>query len=142
MTSLPAMINKKTHNARLYLARALSRTDSGVEEACKYYNEVLVMAPEVSTGYLLSVSSPSSTSLASPSFSPLSIPSLPLYPLSPSLSSLSVSLDYCLIRCREDYLSSLPAALMSSYHFLSKNTYQRHHWSMNASRFVPHCITN
>ena len=76
MTSLPAMINKKTHNARLYLARALSRTDSGVEEACKYYNEVLVMAPEVSTGYLLSVSSPSSTSLASPSFSPLSIPSL------------------------------------------------------------------
>jgi len=40
-------LNRPSYHTRLALARAFSRTEDGVTEAQKYYNEVLVMAPEV-----------------------------------------------------------------------------------------------
>ncbi|XP_074656502.1 uncharacterized protein LOC141909757 [Tubulanus polymorphus] len=48
----PAPINKKTHHARLGLARALARKPEDIEEAKKYYNEVMSMAPEIHDAYI------------------------------------------------------------------------------------------
>lgn len=47
-TQLPAVLNRKSHHARLSLARAYNRTEEGAKDAETYYNEVMVMSPEVS----------------------------------------------------------------------------------------------
>ena len=46
-SSDPAPINRKTYHPRLGLARA-HRLANEIEDSQKYYNEVIVMAPEVS----------------------------------------------------------------------------------------------
>ena len=43
----PAEINKKSYQARLGLARVLAKQPGCVEESCKYYNQVIDMAPQV-----------------------------------------------------------------------------------------------
>jgi len=46
--TLPAVLNRMTYHARLALARAFNREEAKDEtEAEKYYQEVMVMAPEV-----------------------------------------------------------------------------------------------
>ena len=40
-------INKKSYQARLGLARVLAKQPGCVEESCKYYNQVIDMAPQV-----------------------------------------------------------------------------------------------
>ena len=40
-------INRKSYHPRLGLARALAKTPEGIDEAKKYYEEVIAMAPEV-----------------------------------------------------------------------------------------------
>lgn len=44
---LPESMNRKSHHARLSLARAYNRTADGAKDAEKYYNEVMIMSPEV-----------------------------------------------------------------------------------------------
>lgn len=47
-SSESAPINKKTHHARLGLARALAKNaDGDLSESKKYYNEVIDIAPQV-----------------------------------------------------------------------------------------------
>ena len=46
---LPATTNKKTYHARLGLARASAKNTDDLTEAKKFYNEVIDIAPEVSS---------------------------------------------------------------------------------------------
>jgi hypothetical protein len=48
--SKPAPINQKTYHPRLGLARAY-RSSGDIDQSKKFYNEVMVMAPEVSNSW-------------------------------------------------------------------------------------------
>ncbi|XP_078503186.1 uncharacterized protein LOC144761836 isoform X1 [Lissotriton helveticus] len=48
----PVQINRVSYVPRLGLARALSRTPETLTEACRLYEEVIVMAPEVHDSYI------------------------------------------------------------------------------------------
>ncbi|XP_015218375.2 uncharacterized protein [Lepisosteus oculatus] len=48
----PISINRGSHTHRLGLARALSRTEDTQDQACKLYEEVITMAPEVHDAYI------------------------------------------------------------------------------------------
>jgi len=45
----PAIVNPKSYQPRLGLARALARNEANLQEAKKYYTEVINMAPDVSS---------------------------------------------------------------------------------------------
>ena len=47
-TAKPAPINAVSHGSRLGLARAYAKSPDTIEEAKKYYNQVIDMAPQVS----------------------------------------------------------------------------------------------
>nr|XP_033794691.1 uncharacterized protein LOC117357752 [Geotrypetes seraphini] len=51
-SSYPVHINRVSYVHRLGLARALSRTNETIADACHLYEEVIVMAPEVHDAYI------------------------------------------------------------------------------------------
>ncbi|XP_029449455.1 uncharacterized protein LOC115087006 isoform X2 [Rhinatrema bivittatum] len=51
-SSYPVHINRVSYLHRLGLARALSRTNETITDACHLYQDVIMMAPEVHDGYI------------------------------------------------------------------------------------------
>ncbi|XP_066282667.1 uncharacterized protein [Branchiostoma lanceolatum] len=45
-------LNRASYRPRLGLARALARTDDTIDDAKKWYNEVMIMAPEIHDAYI------------------------------------------------------------------------------------------
>ena len=45
--SVDAPLNRKTHHARLGMARALAKSPDQIQEAKRYYDEVMDISPEV-----------------------------------------------------------------------------------------------
>ncbi|XP_072532928.1 uncharacterized protein [Salminus brasiliensis] len=51
-TSTPAILNVKSHAPRLGLARVLSRSPDTHQQACRFYEAVIAIAPEVHDAYI------------------------------------------------------------------------------------------